>query len=685
MEYLLKSSIVLVFFYVFYLVFLQKETFFNTIRIFFIVGILASIILPNIYVPVYVEQIISQSIDAKIAIPKSISLAENIPSIPKNVDTNFNWISLFSYVYYIGFFVVFLKLVVEFFSLVQLIKKGNKQKSNRIIFVEIRKEISPFSIFNYLVYNAKMFSKKELNKIIAHEKIHINQKHTYDLLLLNILTMVLWFNPFVWLYKKKLQENLEFIADKYTVNKYNKKEYQYLLLKTSITKYPFALSNNFYQSLIKKRIIMLQKTNSKKVNQLKYVLIIPFMALFLFAFNTKEVFIQKTLNTTGFVNPVALDNVIGISNYGFRINPITKERKFHKGIDIQVHKDMDVYATANGIVAKTGFDTDKGNFIEIQHADNFVTKYQHLNFIEIDKGDSVKSGDIIGTIGNSGKSTSPHLHYEILKNGKNINPISFINYFFKKEFKITAKSTNTQLKRIETAFNHEKSPAKIKFSNIRRGRNDEIIGMDFLVKFPSENKFYKRFTQNGDKPIKNMTLSFVENEKEFTVKSNKTIATISKKFINLEDNNSTEYGGYNTVITAKTTDAQLQEIANDFRTKNKIGFKIISVERNKQHEIMRLKLSAKTKKSMIKFDYNSDSEPIPAIFLLYNSDEDMVTFEKVKDFKVVNEQKNGSINYKNETYFYTIENDSCTFYNKFGEKVNFKLAEILQKKVGETK
>jgi len=294
MSLLLKISIFLTFWYLFYILFLRKETFFNTIRLYFLIGILLSFAVPTITIPIYV---VKQAKEISNNNSSNVILLDKTPNVRQN-NKAFNFSRIISYVYVIGVLFFTLKLILEIFSLIKIINKGKKYKEKNVCFVELNTPISPFSVFNYLIFSKNNYSKSEFKKIIAHEKIHIKQYHTIDLFLANITTTILWFLPMAWLYKKHLQENLEFIADKSVVSKFNKKEYQYLLLKSSISKYPFALSNNFYQSLIKKRIIMLQKTNSQKVNQFKILFVLPLIALFLFSFNSKEVIVQnhKTAN-----------------------------------------------------------------------------------------------------------------------------------------------------------------------------------------------------------------------------------------------------------------------------------------------------------------------------------------------------------------------------------------------------
>ena len=159
---------------------------------------------------------------------------------------------------------------------------------------------------------------------------------------------------------------------------------------------------------------MLQKSQTKKFNQVKYALLIPLIALFLYSFNIKEVFIETNqfqINTEkpNFILPIEKENIISISSgFGMRTNPITKENKFHKGIYFKVYKDMDVYSAAVGVVLNTGFNTNDGNFIEIEHKDNYITKYHHLGNIQVEKGENVAIGEIIGIVGSTGKSTVAH-------------------------------------------------------------------------------------------------------------------------------------------------------------------------------------------------------------------------------------------------------------------------------------
>ncbi|MDE6272383.1 MAG: M23 family metallopeptidase [Muribaculaceae bacterium] len=113
--------------------------------------------------------------------------------------------------------------------------------------------------------------------------------------------------------------------------------------------------------------------------------------------------------------------------FGLRRDPLQGERKFHSGLDFQVDEGTPIIATANGTVTTAGRQGNYGNIIELSHGYNYVTRYAHLSRIAVEEGTEVKRGDVIGYAGSTGKSTAPHLHYEVRFKGEAQNPV---NYFF---------------------------------------------------------------------------------------------------------------------------------------------------------------------------------------------------------------------------------------------------------------
>ena len=115
------------------------------------------------------------------------------------------------------------------------------------------------------------------------------------------------------------------------------------------------------------------------------------------------------------------------SGYGTRIDPIYKTVKYHSGMDFSANVGTPVYATGDGVVRKAGWEGLYGNCIQIDHGFGYVTRYAHLSKIDVRVGQKVVRGETIGKVGTTGKSTGPHLHYEVMVKGQIVNPV---NYYF---------------------------------------------------------------------------------------------------------------------------------------------------------------------------------------------------------------------------------------------------------------
>ncbi|MDR0988939.1 MAG: M23 family metallopeptidase [Prevotellaceae bacterium] len=115
------------------------------------------------------------------------------------------------------------------------------------------------------------------------------------------------------------------------------------------------------------------------------------------------------------------------SGYGMRVDPIYGTRKFHEGMDFSAHPGTEVYATGNGTVVKVGWETGYGNLIVVDHGFGYETRYGHLKTYRTRVGKKVIRGEVIGEVGSTGKSTGPHLHYEVRIKGQAVNPV---NYYF---------------------------------------------------------------------------------------------------------------------------------------------------------------------------------------------------------------------------------------------------------------
>lgn len=194
-------------------------------------------------------------------------------------------------VVYIAVSVVFImKIGINLLSFFAFVKPFRKDKRNGFIYVKTDIDISPFSFMRYIVYNPAKFTEKELENILRHEREHSKQKHSYDILLVELLRAFQWINPIAWLYKNAIVQNLEFLADSRAINDVEgNKNYQLTMLKLNSAGSEFELTNNFYDSLIKRRISMLNKQRSKRINIMKAIIIIPLLIVFVFEFNTEVI------------------------------------------------------------------------------------------------------------------------------------------------------------------------------------------------------------------------------------------------------------------------------------------------------------------------------------------------------------------------------------------------------------
>lgn len=169
--------------------------------------------------------------------------------------------------------------------------------------------------------------------------------------------------------------------------------------------------------------------NSKKIDELKRKMVIQttsYDEIIKLAKNKEE-----WLRAMPAIQPVSNKQLKRLSSgFGYRIDPIHKVRRPHNGIDFSLPKGTPVYATADGVVkvVKSSF-AGYGKRIDIDHGFGYKTRYAHLDMFNVKKGQKVKRGDIIGYSGNSGKSTAPHLHYEVHKDGKALNPV----YYFSRD------------------------------------------------------------------------------------------------------------------------------------------------------------------------------------------------------------------------------------------------------------
>ncbi|EGV44588.1 M56 family metallopeptidase [Bizionia argentinensis JUB59] len=277
-HYIIQVIAFQLFFLIIYDVFLRKETFFNWNRAYLLVTAVLSVLLPFIKVAGFKNAI---SKDFIITLPELLSQTPNTIFLEEvvingsNTSHSFLWYT--TTVLIVGSTLAILFFLFRLFQIVKLAYQNSKHKEGYIYFVNMLKTSVAFSFFNYVFLGEKI-KETEREQIIKHELVHVNQKHSWDLLFFELLRIVFWFNPLVYMYQNRMAELHEFIADSKAVKLNKKQYYESLLVQIFDTNQVSFINPFFKQSLIKKRIIMLQKSKSKQVQLIKYALLIPLVS-----------------------------------------------------------------------------------------------------------------------------------------------------------------------------------------------------------------------------------------------------------------------------------------------------------------------------------------------------------------------------------------------------------------------
>ncbi|MDM8160609.1 TonB family protein [Labilibaculum sp. K2S] len=290
-DYLLQSSAVLVLFYLIYILILRNERFFAEIRFYLLGSAFLALILPllKFSYAITVESVFVNDSMGDLFVDslsgEAIQHAKSIISLE----------SLLLLIYLTVCTVLFVRSVLKVLQIRQLIKAGEYQIVDEQKVILLDQSISAFSFFGYIVMNREEFSDKSLNNIFAHEKVHAQQKHWIDLLFVELLTIVFWFNPFVWLYQVAVKQTHELLADDGVIARgFNIGQYQAILMNQIMGTEVLGLANNFNYSITKKRMIMMSKEKSPQNRRYKLLIVIPVVfAVLLFNLQIVEVQAQE--------------------------------------------------------------------------------------------------------------------------------------------------------------------------------------------------------------------------------------------------------------------------------------------------------------------------------------------------------------------------------------------------------
>ncbi len=289
--YILKLSISLAVVYFFYRFVLRKLTFYTWNRWYLLGYSFLSFFIAFFNItPLFQSGLLSYN-KAVQFVPSidfyrgDISAGRGAEAIGQSNWSNWNWCLL---IVIMGAVVLSLRLIIQYFSFLKIRSKAELLSENETKIYHMEADIIPFSFGNSIFINKQLHSLDELQEIVRHEFVHVKQKHSIDILWSELLCIVSWYNPFSWLLKRSIRQNLEFIADnKVLESGMNKKEYQYLLLKV-IGNNHFSIASKFNFSSLKKRIAMMNKMKTARMHIVKFLFILPLVAVLLIAFRKKE-------------------------------------------------------------------------------------------------------------------------------------------------------------------------------------------------------------------------------------------------------------------------------------------------------------------------------------------------------------------------------------------------------------
>ena len=491
-QYILECIAFQLLFLVIYDFFLKKETFFQWNRVYLIGTFVLSLILPWVKIEAFKQQV-SQRFAAYPEYLWGLQNEAVVVQVEESTGFNLTWQEG---ILYGGMLVALLIFGLKIRQLYLLRKSGEKVTYPLFTQIVITNSNIAFSFFKSIFIGDKVLKMKH-DTIIAHELVHIEQRHTYDLLFFEFMRIVGWFNPLVYVYQNRISELHEFIADAQVSKEHKSDHYEQLLAQVFQIEHISFINQFFTQSLIKKRIIMLQKSKSKKVWQLKYLLLVP-MVLGMLLYSSCEMYkgtsnnqkstIDDELLIAEIKNKIKEDNLdvnyLYTSGLAEKYNDINQEITKHDFFLYKVLQDEMLEKVFKDYVKENPDETIKLATTQPPTTDgfnSFVSQKKAYQLIDNNLKSSVKA---------FGKDIT------FYDNSLGVYPPDFIEY---KVSNTTALSSNELLKFNELLVSLENEPDHLTNIILADGTNSFLIKTDIKdlrgsiesrsVKIVSEEEF----------------------------------------------------------------------------------------------------------------------------------------------------------------------------------------------------
>ena len=324
-QYLVKLSISLAIVWLFYQFILRRLTFYNSNRWYLLGYTLLSFFIPFIDISSVIGSNSASKSELIQLVPSvhqyTIALEEAshcpIPIWSTSYD-KWDWTA---FALLAGAGILLLRFIIRYISFLRIRSRSTLISSEGIKIYQVDDSIIPFSFGNAVFINSSLHTEDELREIVRHEFVHVRQNHTIDILWAELLCIINWYNPFAWLLKRSIRQNLEFIADNKVVeNGIDKKQYQYLLLKV-IGNNQYSIATQFNFSSLKKRIAMMNKTKSAKLQLGRFLFLFPVLAIILLSFRKSFTdFSAVNMNANTTISKDTIPDVKILNSKGYYID-----------------------------------------------------------------------------------------------------------------------------------------------------------------------------------------------------------------------------------------------------------------------------------------------------------------------------------------------------------------------------
>lgn len=527
-QYLLRLSLSFAVMYLFYAIALRRLTFYNYNRWYLLSYSMLCFIIPLVHISSGQPSVFRSAVTIT-----NNPVVRMIPSItftaPSPAETFHIWsiYQIILFLFFAGVLLMLIRILFQLLSYKRLTRNAEIISDDGTIkLYQIDKEIVPFSFGNSIFINRDMHDGTSLKEILQHEFVHVKQKHTLDILWCEMLCIFNWYNPFVWLIRKAIRENLEFIADDKVVQTgISKQRYQYLLLRV-MGNNNFSITNKFNFSSLKKRITMMNKIKTAKIHLLRFLFLIPLLGALLVSFRdvikekSKDIITISGIVVDGYslqpvVNVLVEDSIDGVKtitdkNGFYTLNLKNNGRRRYSvklsknGFRIENFPSFFLYENVRdysfpivnfGIKSDTTPDSSANTFVSIDGQKHLVTYKkaleslkEHINIIKshsLDEQEDNSRGAVKDNINklqnqkvNKNSQAKSITYFGVIVNAENNQPIRNA-IIINKASNTSATTDEHGFYKIKFTSEKNKSFTELSFSTSARGYNTISFGTGY--------------------------------------------------------------------------------------------------------------------------------------------------------------------------------------------------------------